>query len=243
MPAIGAYADLRAAKKRVLAMATAGCVLATARWRSPAPATCGWRCSRSSSQHLHSYGESLTAAFLPDWRAPVDGPRIGLGLELRLLRRDAVARPEPPAYVLWAQAHKLPATLRAGHDVDHRRRVRRGVVATFALLRRRRCRNNARRATPGCTRRCSVSWPPGARRYRDFSWLLACAACYQAGIAVVIALAAVYAEQVLGFTQTDTMMLIFLVNIAAALGAFGFGYAQDRMGLSALGVTLSSAGS
>ena len=61
-------------------------------------------------------------------------------------------------------------------------------------------------------------------------WLLACGACYQAGIAVVIALAAVYAEQVLGFKQTDTMMLIFLVNIAAALGAFGFGYAQDRIG-------------
>ena len=34
-------------------------------------------------------------------------------------------------------------------------------------------------------------------------------------------------------------MLIFLVNIAAALGAFGFGYAQDRIGhKSALGVTL-----
>ena len=29
MPAIGAFADLRAAKKRVLAMATAGCVAAT----------------------------------------------------------------------------------------------------------------------------------------------------------------------------------------------------------------------
>src|SRR6185369_7534890 len=50
------------------------------------------------------------------------------------------------------------------------------------------------------------------------------------GIAVVIALAAVYAEQVLGFTQTDTMMLVFLVNIASALGAFAWGYVQDRLG-------------
>ena len=41
---------------------------------------------------------------------------------------------------------------------------------------------------------------------------------YQAGIAVVIALAAVYAEQVLGFKQTQTMMLIFLVNIAVGAG-------------------------
>ena len=30
MPSIGAYADLRAAKKRLLAVFTAGCVLATA---------------------------------------------------------------------------------------------------------------------------------------------------------------------------------------------------------------------
>jgi UMF1 family MFS transporter len=47
---------------------------------------------------------------------------------------------------------------------------------------------------------------------------------------VVIALAAVYAEQVLGFQQQQTMLLVFLVNIAAALGAFAFGYVQDRVG-------------
>ena len=61
-------------------------------------------------------------------------------------------------------------------------------------------------------------------------WLLACGASYQAGIAVVIALAAVYAEQALGFQQADTMLLVFLVNVAAAGGAFGFGYFQDRIG-------------
>jgi len=78
-----------------------------------------------------------------------------------------------------------------------------------------------------------------AQAYRDFVWLLTCAVAYQAGIAVVIALAAVYAEQVLGFKQTETMMLIFLVNIAAALGAFAFGYWQDRIGhRRALAVTL-----
>jgi UMF1 family MFS transporter len=69
--------------------------------------------------------------------------------------------------------------------------------------------------------------------------LLACAAAYQAGIAVVIALAAVYAEQVLGFRQAQTMTLVFLVNIASAVGAFAFGYWQDRTGHKrALAVTL-----
>jgi MFS transporter, UMF1 family len=55
----------------------------------------------------------------------------------------------------------------------------------------------------------------------------------------VIALAAVYAEQVLGFKQADTMMLVFLVNIASAVGAFAFGYFQDKVGHKrALAVTL-----
>jgi len=44
---------------------------------------------------------------------------------------------------------------------------------------------------------------------------------------------------VLGFQQTQTMMLVFLVNIASAVGAFGFGYWQDRIGhRPALAVTL-----
>jgi MFS transporter, UMF1 family len=35
---------------------------------------------------------------------------------------------------------------------------------------------------------------------------------------------------VLGFAQQQTMALVFLVNIASAVGAFGFGYLQDRVG-------------
>jgi UMF1 family MFS transporter len=56
---------------------------------------------------------------------------------------------------------------------------------------------------------------------------------------VVIALAAVYAEQVMGFEQQETMALVFLVNIASAAGAFLFGYAEDRIGHKpALAITL-----
>ena len=49
-------------------------------------------------------------------------------------------------------------------------------------------------------------------------------------MATVIALAAIYAEQVMGFKTRDTIMLILVVNVTAAIGAFGFGYAQDRVG-------------
>jgi UMF1 family MFS transporter len=35
---------------------------------------------------------------------------------------------------------------------------------------------------------------------------------------------------VIGFKSSETMMLVFVLNIAAAAGAFGFGFLQDRIG-------------
>jgi MFS transporter, UMF1 family len=69
-----------------------------------------------------------------------------------------------------------------------------------------------------------------ARRYRDLLLVFACGVFYQAGVATVIALAAIYAEQVMGFKTQDTILLVIVVNVTAAVGAFGFGYAQDRLG-------------
>jgi UMF1 family MFS transporter len=37
----------------------------------------------------------------------------------------------------------------------------------------------------------------------------------------------------MGFKTQDTILLILVVNVTAALGAFGFGYAQDRIGKTA----------
>jgi UMF1 family MFS transporter len=43
----------------------------------------------------------------------------------------------------------------------------------------------------------------------------------------------------MGFKTQDTILLILLVNVTAAIGAFGFGYAQDKVGkVVALRVTL-----
>jgi UMF1 family MFS transporter len=78
-----------------------------------------------------------------------------------------------------------------------------------------------------------------AAGYRDLLAVFACGTFYQAGVATVIALAAIYAEQVMGFATKDTILLVLAVNVTAAAGAFGFGYAQDRIGkVRALRVTL-----
>jgi len=243
MPALGAYADLRARKKWLLGLTTAACVVATA-----ALALVGrgdlWLAAAAVivSNVCYSYGESLTAAFLPElaradsmgrvsgwgWSFGYFGGMLSLGLCL--------------AYVLSAQARGVPATEFVPVTMLITAVVYGGAsLATFVLL-RERARPQA--GVPGsgvgaALQRLASTWQR-ARSYHDFCWLLACAACYQAGIAVVIALAAVYAEQALGFKQAQTMALIFLVNIAAALGAFAFGYWQDRIGHKrALGVTLA----
>jgi UMF1 family MFS transporter len=59
---------------------------------------------------------------------------------------------------------------------------------------------------------------------------LVCIVFYQAGIMAVIALAAIYAQEAMKFTQQQTIVLVLVVNVTAALGAFAFGYLQDAIG-------------
>ncbi len=243
MPTIGAYADLRAAKKRLLAFATLGCVAATALLALAGPGDLWLAVAAVIVSNLcYAYGEALIAAFLPElarrealgrvsgwgWSFGYFGGMLTLGLSL--------------GFVIWAQGQGWPAT----RFVPVTMLITAGVyllaaLATFALLKERAVPHPQALSSGGLAaslQRLRRTWRE-AQRYRDFVWLMACALAYQAGIAVVIALAAVYAEQVLGFQQTQTMMLVFLVNIASAVGAFAFGYWQDRIGHRlALSVTL-----
>jgi MFS transporter, UMF1 family len=241
MPALGAFADLRAAKKRLLALSTIACVATTAALALAGRGDVAFAVAAIVLSNLfYSIGETLNGAFLPElarrealgkvsgwgWSFGYFGGMLTLGLSL--------------GYVIWAQGQGQPATQFVPVTMLITAAVY-GVasLATFALLRERAVPQSG--AADGITAslaRLRETWRE-AQHYRDFAWLLASATAYQAGIAVVITLAAVYAEQVLGFRQTQTMMLIFLVNIAAAVGAFAFGYWQDRSGHKrALGVTL-----
>jgi len=68
------------------------------------------------------------------------------------------------------------------------------------------------------------------RDFRDLIRFLACIVFYQAGIQTVVTLAAIYAQQVMGFNTGDTMFLVLVVNVTASIGAFAFGNIQDRIG-------------
>jgi UMF1 family MFS transporter len=242
MPAIGAYADLRAAKKRLLAVATLGCVASTTLLAWTGPGTL-WLAVTAVvlSNFFFAVGESLIAAFLPElsrpgalgrvsgwgWSFGYFGGMLTLGLGL--------------GYVLWAQgqgqtaAQFVPVTMLLTAGV-----YAAACLPTFLLLRERAIpqRSGSAVGVAASLSRLLATWRE-ARRFEDFAWLMACAVAYQAGISVVVALAAVYAAEVLGFKQTETMLLVFLVNIAAAAGAFAFGNWQDRLGhRRALALTL-----
>ena len=237
LPALGAHADLRASKKRVLGGCTLACVLGTYALVGAGPGDLWWAVlAIVVSNVAYSYGEALIAAFLPElarsealgrvsgwgWSFGYLGGMLALGLSL--------------AYVLAAQQRGEPATAFVPVTMAITATIYAvASLATFTLLRERSvpqitvAQVSASAGVGASLARLAHTWH-AARRYRDFCWLLACGACYQAGIAVVITLAAVYAEQALGFKQADTMLLIFVVNIAAATGAFAFGYGQDRIG-------------
>ena len=53
---------------------------------------------------------------------------------------------------------------------------------------------------------------------------------YLVALVPLIALAAIYAQEAMKFTQQQTIVLVLVVNVTAAAGAFGFGYLQDAIG-------------
>ena len=243
MPSLGAWADLRAAKKRLLALSTAGCVASTAALALAGPGSVPLAMLLVIvSNTFYSYGESLTAAFLPELARPdAMGKVSGWGWSFGYFG-GMLALGVCLAYVLWAQGRGIPAEHFVPVTMVLTAIIYGGAsLLTFKLL-RERARPNPDAARQGGVRaslRQLHATFMRARQYRDFMWLMACGVFYQGGVAVAVSLAAIYAEQVIGFRQQETMVLIFVLNIAAAAGAFAWGYLQDRIGHKlALGSTL-----
>lgn len=233
MPGLGAWADRTAGKKRLLMTVTVGCVLSTAAlaWVGPGQVALGLFLLVISNAFF-SYGESLTASFLPELAKPEAMGRVsGWGWSLGYVG-GMMTLGICLAYVLSAQARGesgsqfVPVTMLITALVY-------GAAAcvTFLLLKEH--------SAPQPEAPVVGIWQSlqrlrqtlrDARPYKDFSRLMACAVAYQGGVAVAITLAAIYAEQVIGFQPQETMVLIFVLNFAAFFGAFAFGYAQDRIG-------------
>ncbi|RYF62914.1 MAG: MFS transporter, partial [Comamonadaceae bacterium] len=235
MPVLGAWADRHGAKKRVLMVTTAACVAGTAALalvpQFSGTAAVGLAMALIVlSNTFYSYGESLTGAFLPELATAegmgkVSGWGWSLGYVGGMLTLGVCL-----AYVLWAQSRGLPASNFVPITMLITAAVY-GLAAcvTFSLLPERSQPQVQVHPGENTWRQLRRSFAR-ARAHRDFMWLLGCTVCYQGGVAVTITLAAIYAEQVIGFVPSETMVLIFVLNLAAAGGAFAFGYLQDALG-------------
>ncbi len=230
-PVIGAWADAHAAKKRLLAVTTIGCVLFTAGLASVGR---GDLASGIALVILSNFcfgtGENLIAAFLPEIAEGEAMGRVsGWGWSLGYFG-GIVALGACLAYVTYAQAWGAPAT----EFVPVTMLITAGIFAlaslpTFLFLRERAQPAAAGQVIRGAFARVGETLVQ-ARRFADLWRFLVCVVFYQAGIQTVIALAAVYAQEAMGFTTRDTIVLILLVNVTAAIGAFAFGQVQDRIG-------------
>lgn len=261
MPAIGAWADARGAKKPLLLATTIGCVLGTAGLALAQPGSVALAIALVVlANWFYNTGESLIAAFLPElarphalgkvsgwgWAFGYFGGMLTLGLSLAWVlsaqaRGESAAQFVPITMLITAAVFALASV---PTFLVLRERARPQAVTIGAAVTGQAMAGQAESAPAGqagaadAFARLRRTWRESGR-FVDFRRLLVCGAFYQAGIAVVIALAAVYAEQAMGFKQTQTMALVFVVNIASALGAFGFGYLQDRLGhRRALALTL-----
>ncbi len=231
-PLLGAWADARAAKKRLLGFSTLGCIAFTAGLAlvGSGDVVTGMVLVILSNFFFGS-GENLIAAFLPELAEGEGLGRVsGWGWSLGYLG-GLVALGLCLAYVTHAQAQGAPATA----FVPVTMLITAVIFAlaslpTFLFLQERAVPQSPLKAPLRGAFGRLLATLRDAAKYRDLRRFLLCLVFYQAGIQTVIALAAIYAQQAMGFTTRDTLLLILVVNVTAAAGAFVFGYVQDRLG-------------
>ncbi len=230
MPGLGARADARAAKRRLLFTSTAGCVAGTALLATVGRGDVAWGLlCLALSNYCYCIGESAIASFLPGlarseslgrvsgwgWSFGYCGGMLALGVALWIAAHAEAQGQAAEDFVPWVMLSTAALFALA-------------AIPSLLWLRERAAPGG--RAPQALFAGLRRAWRETRLDFPDFRRLLLCIACYQAGITVVITLAAVYATEVMGFRMQQTMLLVFLVNIAAALGAFAFGYVQDRVG-------------
>jgi len=238
-PLIGAHADAHASKKKLLWLTTLGCVGFTALLYFAVPGALVLAIAALVlSNYFFGTGENIIAAFLPELARPRALGRVsGWGWSLGYVG-GLVSLGASLAYISWAQAQGqgaadfVPVTMLITAAI-----FMLASLPTLLMLRER--------ATPQPAQAARSAWVQVRHtlghlaQLPDLKRFLVCTVLYQAGIQAVITLAAIYASQVFHFTTRQTILLVLVVNITAALGAFVFGHVQDRIGhVRAIALTL-----
>lgn len=242
-PVIGALADYRASKKSFLFISSVGCVAATALLAFVGPGEV-WLSMLlvTISAIMFAQGENLIAAFLPElvskekmgrmsgygWCVGYFGGLLTLGCCLWIIhwgQQQGMADTDiiPITIIVTAVIFALTAS------------------PTFLWLRERAIAQSGN----GELSLVRVSFNrlrhtfKQAVHFQDLFRFLLTLAVYQSGVSTVIVLAAIYAQEVMGFGRQELIILIMVVNVTAAVGAFVCGHLQDKIGsVPTLAITL-----
>ncbi|HEX5675077.1 MAG TPA: MFS transporter, partial [Azonexus sp.] len=231
-PLIGAWADAHAAKKRALAVTTVGCIAGTTALYFAGPGNLAIAIAALVvSNFFFGTGENLIAAFLPElakgsalgkvsgwgWAFGYVGGILSLGVSF--------------AYVVFAQGQGqtaeqyVPVTMLITAAI-----FALASLPTFLILKERALPQRQAGGDYAQTFTRFRETVRQARRYRDLARFLVCILLYQAGVQTVISIAAIYAQQAMGFGTQQTLLMLLVVNVTASIGAFAFGQFQDRIG-------------
>ncbi|MBX9693051.1 MAG: MFS transporter [Cyanobacteria bacterium] len=241
-PIIGTIADATASKKRILLVSTILCILFTFSLAFiPQNGVIWAMLALGTANVFFGTGEDLIASFLPElttqehmgrvssigWAAGYVGSLLALGL--------------CGIYIGWAQGAGQQATT----YVPNTMAMCAGLftlfsIPTFLFLKERRKPDPVRGknyVSLGFSRLAHTV--RHARHYRDLFNFLLTLFVYSCGTTTVIHLASVYAQEALKFTAQDSVIMILVVCVTAAVGAVLFGNVQDRIGsIRTLGITL-----
>ncbi|WP_108651838.1 MFS transporter [Dongshaea marina] len=242
-PALGAIADQLAIKKRLLLATALGCILFTALLFFTGPGDVLLAMTLVILANvMFASGENLIAAFLPEicdkkMMGKVSGYGWGLGYFGGLLTLGICL-----GYIAWAEQHGLTAEqFVPGCMLIVALLFALSVIPTFLWLRERA------QPSPGHIGVSLFMESLGrlrqtlheAAHFKDLFRFLITLVIYQCGISTVIVLAAIYAQEVVGLNSQEIIILIMVVNVTAAIGAFFFGFIQDRLGsVRTLSITL-----
>jgi MFS transporter, UMF1 family len=222
-PILGAWADLRARKKRFLFASSMVCIAGTAAlsWCGPGAVLAACICFAVANVGFAT-GENLVAGFLPELAPPEEMGRLsGLGWSIgyfgglcSLLLVVALDRLEANRW--------MPVAVAAFFLV--------AALPTFVLLRERATpRTGGRGIVRAAFRDAATAWRE-RRRLPDLFRLLWSLFFTQAGVATVVAFAALYAKEEYLLSRAESGYLFIGLQFAAAGGAFIFGRVQDRIG-------------
>jgi UMF1 family MFS transporter len=223
-PALGVMADVTASKKRFLLAMMWICASATALLWWTGPGTV-WLAAVLvvMAYAAFSFGENFCASFLSELSTPENCGRISgygwsfgyfggltaLGLALGVITLSGGVSLVFPVTALLMVAATVPVAI---------------------LLRERKQAEPARGAW------MRVGWESIGRAARDLPAhrellkFLVSFFFYMSGLGAVVAFAAIYATNVLGFSTTENIVLFASLQLSSALGAFLCGLLQDRVG-------------